>query len=61
MNNEHKCLEILLDNLNKIKFNTLYEIDENAKEMEINVSSKDFFQSLVVIYYTIINKINWPI
>ena len=59
MNNEHKCLEILLDNLNKIKFNTLYEIDENAKEMEINVSSKDFFQSLHsnLLYYYKQNKL----
>ena len=58
MENEQKCLENLLGNLNKIKSNTICEIDENAKEMDINVSSKDFFQSLLsnLLYYYKQNK-----
>jgi len=58
MYNEQKCLENLLAILNKIKSNTICEIDENVKEMDINVSSKDFFHSLLsnLLYYYKQNK-----
>ena len=58
MYNEQKCLENLLAILNKIKSNTISEIDENVKEMDINVSSKDFFHSLLsnLLYYYKQNK-----
>lgn len=58
MDIEQKCLENLLVNLNKIKSNIILETDENAKEMELNVFSKNFFQSLLnnLLYYYKQNK-----
>ena len=58
MDIEQKCLENLLVNLNKIKSNIIYKIDENVKEMELNVFSKNFFQSLLnnLLYYYKQNK-----
>ena len=50
---EKKCLEELIGYFNKIKSYTIFEIDENIQEMELNVSSDNFYKSMLnnLLYY----------
>ena len=50
---EKKCLEELIDYFNKIKSYTIFDIDENIQEMELNVSSDNFYKSMLnnLLYY----------